>query len=188
MLWVSLANRILCGGDSITAGYNAITGGWRVGLGTALAGHRYSWAGPTHDAGGSHRGVPSQRANQITSAWQTECQRWAPGIIIIAWGVNDAAAGASAAQILDSLDAIIDWAQAGAPQARIYVQTVLTVAAYAAVIAAVNADLPARCAAQGVTLIDVGNPTRSDATHPVDGADGYDAMSTAIAAAVLADI
>ena len=188
--WVSLNNRIFCCGDSITSGYSAETGGWRTGLGAALtaAGVPHSWAGPSSDSAGSHRGVPSQRANQITSAFQTECQRYAPEIIIIGWGVNDAGTGATATQILDSLDAIINWAQAGAPNARIYVQTVLTIAAATAVISDVNAGLPARCAAQGVTLIDVGNPVRGDGTHPVDGATGYDLMASAIAAALIADL
>lgn len=192
-LWISARNRVLCFGDSITVGHDALTGGWRKGLGeaAAAAGKPIMWCGLFSDAIGSHRGLANESGSSgtITTNMQAWCAGYAPDVIIIAWGINDAAGGASGATILSTLEGRIDLAQAGAPNAAIFVQKILRNAiggtAYNAQIDIANAGLPDLCTAQGVTFVDVGDPVRSDNVHPIDGPTGYDLMAAALADAVL---
>jgi lysophospholipase L1-like esterase len=184
--WINMRNRVFCKGDSITVGLDGMTGGWRKNLAAAMtaAGHSYSWAGFYSDATGSHGGLAGDQAGAQTSAFQTECLRRAPTVIILALGVNDTAQ--TAATVLTRMTALMDWAVAGAPNAHIFQQTVLTIPTQTAKIAEINAALPDLCTARGITLIDMGDPERDGgAVHPIDGATGYDLMASTIAAAVL---
>jgi lysophospholipase L1-like esterase len=184
--WINMRNRILCGGDSITVGYDALSGGWRKNLSASVIadGKSCSWAGPYSDSIGSHRGLAGDQAGAVTSAFQTECLRRAPTIIILAWGVNDTGTQ-TASTVLARMSGIMDWAVSGSPNAHIYQQTVLTVPTQTAKIAEINAALPSLCAARGITLIDMGNPARDAGNvHPIDGATGYDLMASTIYTAI----
>lgn len=185
--WINMRLRILCIGDSITHGLDGETGGWRKGLSEALAaaGHEPSWAGPYIDAIGSHRGLPGAQAGGQTSALQTECMRYAPTIVIIALGINDASQTREV--VVTRITNVIGWVVAGVPNADVFVQTVMPFPAQAAKIALINDDLVGVCATAGVTLIDVGDPARdAGGVHPIDGPTGYDAVADIIAPAVLA--
>ncbi|AKF08899.1 SGNH/GDSL hydrolase family protein [Sandaracinus amylolyticus] len=192
--WISGRNRVLPGGDSITVGNDGLTGGWRRPLGVLAlaAGKPIEWCGLFSDATGSHRGLANESGSSgtLTTNWQAWCAGYAPDVIIIGWGINDAAnGGASGATILSMLETRIDQAQAGAPNAAIFVQKILRNAipatAYNAQIDIANAGLPDLCTAQGVTFVDVGDPVRSDNVHPIDGPTGYDLMAAALAAAII---
>lgn len=184
--WINMQNRIFCKGDSITVGLDGMTGGWRKNLATAMtaAGKGYSWAGFYSDAVGSHGGLAGDQAGAQTSAFQTECLRRAPTVIILGLGINDASQTAEV--VLTRMTALMDWAVAGAPNATIFQQTVMPFPAQAAKIATINAALPDLCTARGITLIDVGDPARdAGGVHPIDGATGYDLVASTIAAAVI---
>lgn len=192
--WVKNAGRILVMGDSISLGYNSQLGGWRPGLGTQLssAGIGYQYVGPLADAYGNHNAVISTALVQQTSNIQTMCVTYRPRIVLVGWGVNDIGGvaaggqGRTSSQALNDLDTVIDWIQAGAPQALIFVQSLVVpqtndIPSYYAVradIAAFNTALPARCAAQGAYAIDIGAPPTSDGLHPTQV--GYGLMVTSI--------
>lgn len=200
--WVKSAGRIMVMGDSITLGWYSQLGGWRVGLGSALtsAGIGYSYVGPLSDAYGAHRAVIATAASQQTSAVQTDCATYRPRVVIIGWGANDVGGiadggqGRTAAQAIMSLGDVIDWTTAGAPQAKVFVQTVVVpqtsaIASYwaaRATFSELNGLLPALCTSRGATLIDIGAPTTSDGLHPDQTATGYPAMASTIYAAVAA--
>jgi lysophospholipase L1-like esterase len=185
--WINMRNRVFCKGDSITVGLDGMTGGWRKNLAAAMtaAGYSYSWAGFYSDATGSHGGLAGDQAGAQTSAFQTECLRRAPTVIILGLGVNDTGTQ-TAATVITRMTSLMDWAVAGAPNAHIFQQTVLPVPTQLAKIAEINAALPDICAVRGVTLIPMGDPERDEGdVHPIDGATGYDLMASTIAAAVL---
>lgn len=198
--WVRYAGRILVMGDSITVGHNGLVGGWRVGLSTALttATVQHTYVGPYSDAYGAHRGVSGTAACLQTSAVQTDCETYDPRVIVISYGVNDIGGNAdggqqqTAAQTITAITNVINWCQAGAPQASILVATVVVpqTSAFASYYARraiheeYNALLPALCASKGVRLVDMGAPTTSDGVHP--DADGYADMAATHSAAILA--
>ena len=189
-------------GDSIVLGMYGKTGGWRVHLTGLLssAGVSHEFVGPYTNVG-KHRGVNGTSAYQQTSQVQTDCETYDPHIIIIAYGVNDIGGvpdggqGRTAAQTEPEIEEVIAWARAGAPHAHILVQTVIvpqgsTYASYwsrRAEHIALNAALPALCAANGVTMVDVGAPATTDDIHPSDGA-GYPAMADTYLDAILSVI
>lgn len=200
--WIRNAGRILVMGDSITVGYHGLVGGWRVGLTGALstAGVAYTTVGPYSDAYGNHRGVSGISAYQQTSGVQTDCETYKPRIIVIGYGANDVGGSAAggqqrtAAQTITELGEVIDWCQAGAPHAMLFLQTVIVpqnngIPSYydrRDIFSELNGLLPALCVSQGVTLIDVGAPDTTDGLHP--SSTGYSSMATAISDALLARI
>ncbi len=198
--WVRYAGRVLVMGDSITVGYNGLVGGWRVGLSTALtaATVQHAYVGPYSDAYGAHRGVSGTAACLQTSGVQTDCETYDPRVIVISYGVNDIGGNAdggqqqTAAQTITAITNVINWCQAGAPQATILVASIIipqtsAFASYYArrsIMEDYNTLLPATCAAEGVRFLDVGAPSTSDGVHP--DASGYAAQAASIAGAVLA--
>lgn len=193
--WVRYAGRILCTGDSITVGYNDLVGGWRPGLSAALtaAGIGHVYVGNYSDAYGAHRGVSGDRAGAQGAGLQTDCETYDPRVIVFGYGVNDIGGEyLDAAGTLDAIETAIGYAQAGAPQAIVFVQSLVvpdtndfpTYYARRAMNDAVNASLPALCDSLGCRFVDIGDPERSDGVHPT--AAGYATMTAAISAAVIA--
>lgn len=198
--WKRNAGKIMCAGDSITEGHNALTGGWRKKLfaDLATAGVIFSAVGPyTTSSPGmtatAHRGLSGDRASVAKTNLAATVTTYRPHVIIYGFGVNDIGNGASSATYLTDLDACIDAAQ-GVGFATHIVQTmVLPVSPHSyfaniSVFTTAAAALPARVAAQGATLCDIGTPAKSDGLHPSDGATGYDAMATAIYTSLLGAI
>lgn len=200
--WIRNAGRVLCAGDSITVGFNALTGGWRKKLfaDLATAGVKFTAVGPyTTNSPGmtatAHRGLSGDRASAAKTGIGSEVATARPDVVVWGFGMNDLGLGASSSTYLNDLDACIDAAQSNAPHALHVVQTLIRpTSAYAPYFAnvaqydAAQSALPARVASQGGSMVDVGTPALSDGVHPSDGASGYDAMATAIYNAILAAI
>lgn len=201
--WIRNAGKIYPKGDSLTEGYHGLLGGWRPGLSAALtaAGVAHSYVGQLSDAYGAHHGVPGISAFQQGGSTQTDCETYDPRIIILGYGTNDVgglAAGGqarTAAQCVASLTNVINWCQAGAPQALIFMQTLIVpqnagIPSYydrREIFEEANSLFPALVLAEGIRLIDVGAPETSDGLHPTQ--TGYTAtMAPAIASAVLAAV
>lgn len=200
--WKRNAGKIMCAGDSITVGFMAENGGWRKKLFTDLVAAGIICQAVGNFTNGStgmvdntnHRGNSGDQAKISKSTIGADVTSYKPNVIIYGWGVNDiGTALSSAATYLDDLDACIDACQAVGFATHI-VQTMVqptsghTYYAQIAVFITAAADLPARVAAQGASLCDIGAPETSDGLHPSDGATGYDAMATAIYNSVLAVI
>jgi lysophospholipase L1-like esterase len=198
--WVRYAGRILIADDSTGVGAQGFVGGWRPGLSAALtaAGVGHTYVGPYSDAYGAHRAVNAISAYQQTSAVQTDCETYDPRLVLIGYGHNDVgglpdgAQGRTATQAIEALSDVIGWVRAGAPQALIFLRTVIvpqnpTIASHWArreIFEDLNGLLPALALSAGAHLIDVGAPTSTDGMHP--DAPGYSAMASTIASAVLA--
>jgi len=193
--WVRYAGRVMCTGDSITIGYNDLVGGWRPGLSTALtaASVGHVFVGPYSDAYGAHRGASGDRAGAQGAGFQSDCETYDPRVIVFGYGVNDIGGEYLDAQgTLDAIETAIGYAQAGAPQAIVLVQSLIvpdsndfpTYYARRAMNVTVNAALPALCDSLGCRFVDVGAPELDDGVHPT--AAGYATMATAISAAVIA--
>ena len=200
--WLRFTGSILLGGDSITAGWLTLadgsTGGWRRDLETLLiaAGIRYDFVGPYNTDSGAmvdkdHFGLGGDTAANAKTAIGAQATAFRPAIVVHGWSANDLGSGTPAATVLDDIDATIDAAQAACAWSRHLVQTTVKPTsphAYYANIAAYNtaaAALPARVAAQGARLVDVGAPVQGDLLHP-DDATGYPAMAAAIYATLVA--
>ena len=193
------AGKILWHGDSITRGRVADTGGWRKSVQAALESARidYTSVGPTTSYSPgmtqtAHAGTAGATLSSSTIA--TAVSTYTPNVICIAYGMNDMGGGTTAAAFLTTLDAAIDACQsAGILDARILIQKTYLpdsgdyVGYYAnlAQYQAYQSQIAARAAAQGVTLVDVGDPVKSDGIHPIDGATGYESMATAMLSALL---
>lgn len=200
--WKRNAGKIMCCGDSITVGYNGLTGGWRkkVFADLATAGVSFTAVGPyTTDSTGmtatAHRGLSGDKASAAKTGLGAEVATANPDLIIYGFGMNDLGSGTSnSAQYLDDLDACIDAAQANVTFAIHIVQTLIRPTAphsYFSNVAqfdTAQAALPARVATQGGSMANVGTPALSDGVHPSNGASGYDAMATAIYNAILVAI
>ncbi len=199
--WIRNAGKIMCCGDSITVGYDGLTGGWRKKFLNDLnaLGVKFATVGPyTTDSPGmswpNHLGLSGDRAEFATVFFAGEVSARDPSIIIYGWGMNDLGNGRTPTQYLNDIDTLIDGAQANGFAIHLIQTLILPTAddpTYYANIAnyvTAQAALPARVAAQGCRLVDVGAPTLADGVHPADGAGGYDLMATRILAAVLAAI
>ncbi len=200
--WVRNAGKVMFGGDSITVGYDGLTGGWRKPLVNALiaAGVKFQTVGPyTSDSPGmgataNHLGLSGDRAEYATVFFSGEVAARDPFIIVYGWGMNDLGNGRTPTQYLNDLDTMIDGAQANGFAIHLIQTLILPTAldpTYYAQIAnyqTAQSLLPARVAAQGCKLVDVGTPTLADGVHPADGASGYDLMAASILAAILSSI
>lgn len=190
-MWVRRAGRVWVVGDSIAEGWYDLVGGFRPGLGSALAaaGLSYEYVGTLSDAYGAHDGVAGATASSQTSALQTTAGTLRPRVAVVNIGVNDIGGGSTPAACMSSVASIVGWIRAGAPQASVFLTTMVvpTGGVYYArrdEIAAGNALLPATAAAAGAHVIDIAAPPTSDGLHPT--AAGYAAMATAIASALVA--
>jgi len=199
--WIRNAGKILCAGDSITAGYLGLTGGWRKKLFQQLEdeGVRFTAVGPyTTDSpdmtATAHRGLSGDKAQDAAAGIGATVATYDPTVIIWGFGMNDLGNGRTSSQYLTDLDSCIDAAQANGFCLHLVQTLILPTSgnpSYFANLAqytAAQAALPARIATQGGTMIDVGTPTLTDGVHPADGATGFDAMADDILAAVLAAI
>jgi lysophospholipase L1-like esterase len=190
--WVRNAGRIMCAGDSITVGDQALTGGWRKKFFADLANTnvRFSAVGPTTSnspgmTATAHRGISGSSTD---TDWAAEAA-FAPNIVIFGWGMNDLASGAVAAYIAATNTLLTNAATfrfyKPLQQTLIYPTAPAPRAAFVADYIAAQALLPAVVSRHNGDMIDVGQPALSDGVHPVDGPTGYDAMADAIYAAIL---
>ena len=200
--WKRNAGKIMCAGDSITVGFNALTGGWRKKLfaDLATAGIAFTAVGPYSSSSPgmsatAHRGLSGDKASAAKTGLGAEVATADPDVIVYGFGMNDLGSGTStAAQYLNDMDACIDAAQANVFFAVHLVQTLIRPTSPHSYFSNVSrfdtaqTDLPARVSAQGGAIINVGAPSLSDGVHPNDGASGFDAMATAIYNAILAAI
>lgn len=192
---------LMWGSDSTGLGVGgSVNGGYRLGCENALiaAGIRKEFVGPLSDnsvgmTDPEHRCISGETAATAKGLIGAIIATYRPGIVVLGWGTNDIGTGVATATVLDDIDACIDAVQANAPWARIIqVSPVIPDAgdsygydAYLANYATVVAALPARCATQGVTFVDIGTPHKSaDKLHPDDV--GYAAMTALIYPAILA--
>lgn len=201
--WIRYAGRIMILDNSIGIGYDGLVGGFRPGLTTALtdAGIKSVYVGPNSDAYGAHRAVSGVSAYEQSSSVQSDCSTHRPRIAIIGYAENDIGGspgqGRTPAQAITAVSSIIDWVQAGAPQALILVRTIVVPQndselpnyySRRAYFEEYNSLLPATCTSQGVTCVNIGVPTTGDGLHPDDTATGYPSIATKIATAIIAAI
>lgn len=176
--------RVVACGDSITIGYNNLTGGWRLDTESILnmLGIACTWVGPYTIGGGNHRGVSGEKASGVTdlvsvlTTYQADCA-------ILAWGTNDIGNGDGPSATLTAIQArIVDALTAGVRPNRIFVQSVVRAtsgpySAFGADYVTVNAALPSICTTFGVNFVDIDTPTTTDGVHPADGVTGYQVMT-----------
>lgn len=197
--WVRYAGRIMISHDSLGIGYTDLVGGFRPELSAALtaAGVQHSYAGPYSDAYGAHRSVSGTAAVLQTSALQTDCETYDPRVVLLGYGVNDLGGNPdgqqqTVAQFLTGLSNCIAWAQAGAPQAIVIVQSVPipgpafpTYYARRALNEEANSLLPSFCEARRCRFVSINDSDAftSDGVHRT--AAGYTLMAAALSGAIL---
>lgn len=200
-----LGPRILTIGDSKTSGSSAARGAWRHEACNQLAavwGRRPTFVGRFADADARAEFVYNSRhsglgGTLLSGTILTRCTddviAYAPDVVVLEGGTNDALAGASATTIRDRMGVCIDAVLAASPACRVIVMSDPTVSAITlpteyAVLATYNGLLGALVASKGprVSFVDVYPLTCEDylwdSAHMLE--PGYARVGEEIAAAI----
>ncbi|MFD8559181.1 SGNH/GDSL hydrolase family protein [Streptosporangium canum] len=191
--------RIMPLGDSITDGF-ALPGGYRVALWRSLAdaGHLVDFVGsgyngPAELADHDHEGHPGRRIDEIDAGVAGWIGSASPRTVLLHIGTNDMVQNRDPANAPARLSALIDRITAAAPDAELFVATIIPLAdpVLEARAAAYNAAIPgvvrSRAAAgRRVHLVDMHAAVTvadlADGVHP--GRAGYGRMAAAWHAAL----
>ncbi|MFI5910873.1 AbfB domain-containing protein [Dactylosporangium sp. NPDC051541] len=190
--------RVMPLGDSITDGFN-VPGGYRMNLWRALAnaGHPVDFVGsqfngpadlPDHD----HEGHPGWRIDEVDANASAWVGGTAPRSVLIHLGTNDVIQNYNLSGAPARLSGLIDKVRAAAPNADVFVASIIPLAdaAREANASAFNAALPGIVAGKGakVHFVDMHAALTpgdlADGVHPTRG--GYDKMAARWASAMAA--
>ncbi|WP_236028199.1 AbfB domain-containing protein [Paractinoplanes lichenicola] len=188
--------RILTLGDSITDGFN-VPGGYRIALWRTLtgAGHRVDFTGsqangPADLPDRDHEGHSGWRIDQVhaqATGWVTAA---APRSVLLHLGTNDIVQNYDLPNAPARLAALIDRIRAAAPNADVFVSSIVPLSdpAREAAATAYNAALPGIVRAKGakVHFVDLHaaltTAQLADGVHPTR--EGYDRMAAGWASAL----
>ncbi|MDP9869918.1 MULTISPECIES: SGNH/GDSL hydrolase family protein [Streptosporangium] len=191
--------RIMPLGDSITDGFN-VPGGYRVNLWRSLADADHlvdfvgsGFNGPAELADHDHEGHPGWRIDEIDAQVSGWIGAASPRTVLLHIGTNDIVQNRDLGGAPARLSALIDRIAAAAPQAELFVATIIPLAdpVLEARAVAYNAAIPgivrSKAAAGGhVHLVDmhaaVTTADLADGVHP--NRTGYDRMASAWYAAL----
>lgn len=177
--------RVMPLGDSITDGFN-VPGGYRVELWQSLVGGGYTvdFVGSQSNGPGSlgdrdHEGHSGWTIGQIDANVESWLQQTTPRTVLLHIGTNDMFQDPGGAPA--RLSALIDRIVATAPEAEVFVSTIIPFPAAAAAVQAYNAAIPGIVATKGprVHLVDMFSALTpsdlADGVHP--NAGGYAKMA-----------
>ncbi|GIJ45250.1 hypothetical protein Val02_21360 [Virgisporangium aliadipatigenens] len=182
--------RIMPLGDSITDGFN-VPGGYRIDLLPKLtaAGYQVDFVGsqsngPAALTDREHEGHSGWRIDQIDANIVSWLRTYTPRTVLLHIGTNDIIQNAGGAST--RLANLVDRITATAPEARVFVATIVPLPSSASAVSAYNATIPGMVQARAnagkhVYLVDMfgalGANDLADGVHP--NAGGYAKMATA---------
>ncbi|MFI5908421.1 ricin-type beta-trefoil lectin domain protein [Dactylosporangium sp. NPDC051541] len=186
--------RVMPLGDSITEG-TQVPGGYRIGLWQRLAagGYRVDFVGSQYNGPSSlgdhdHEGHPGWRIDQIDANITGWLRNTTPRTVLLHIGTNDILQNSNVSGAPGRLSTLIDHITAAAPNAEIFVATIIPIANSGQESAArtFNAAIPGIVqskanAGKHVHLVDMHSVVTTaeliDGVHPTAG--GYDKMAAA---------
>ncbi|MFG1615750.1 lectin [Nonomuraea wenchangensis] len=191
--------RVMPLGDSITEG-TQVPGGYRIGLWQRLLGGRYTvdfvgsqFNGPAGLGDHDHEGHPGWRIDQIDANIAGWLRSYTPRTVLLHLGTNDVLQNYNVAGAPQRLSTLIDHVTAGAPNADVFVATIIPLsnAGQESAARTFNAAIPGIVqskvsAGKRVHLVDMHSKLTTadliDGIHPTAG--GYDKMAAAWYAAL----
>ncbi len=191
--------RVMPLGDSITEG-TQVPGGYRIGLWQRLLGGRYTvdfvgsqFNGPAGLGDHDHEGHPGWRIDQIDANIAGWLRSYTPRTVLLHLGTNDVLQNYNVAGAPQRLSTLIDRVTAGAPNADVFVATIIPLsnAGQESAARTLNAAIPGIVqskvsAGKRVHLVDMHSKLTTadliDGIHPTAG--GYDKMAAAWYAAL----
>ena len=182
--------RVMPLGDSITDGFN-VPGGYRVGLWQRLvaSGRTVDFVGslangPATLGDRDHEGHSGWRIDQLTSNIDAWIRAYDPGTVLLHIGTNDIAQNTDLPNAPARLGTLIDRITTGAPDADVFVATIVPLPFAQARVDRYNDAIPALVRARAdagkrVHLVEMRNALTAadlaDGVHP--NATGYDKMA-----------
>jgi lysophospholipase L1-like esterase len=191
-------NRVMPLGDSITDGLN-VPGGYRIGLWQRLvaSGRTVDFVGsltngPSTLGDRNHEGHSGWRIDQLTSNIDAWIRTYDPRTVLLHIGTNDIAQNTDLPNAPARLGTLIDRITAGAPNADVFVATIIPLPFAQAQVNQYNNAIPGLVRARAdagkrVHLVEMRNALTSsdlaDGVHP--NATGYDKMAAVWYSALL---
>ncbi|KAB8174233.1 SGNH hydrolase [Microbispora catharanthi] len=191
--------RVMPLGDSITEG-TQVPGGYRIGLWQRLAAGRYTidfvgsqYNGPASLGDHDHEGHPGWRIDQIDANITGWLRNYTPRTVLLHIGTNDVLQNYNVSGAPQRLSTLIDHITAAAPNAEVFVATIIPLSNSGQEAAArtFNAAIPGIVqskvnSGKHVHLVDMHSKLTTadliDGIHPT--ANGYDKMAAAWYAAL----
>ncbi|TQS19978.1 GDSL family lipase [Microbispora hainanensis] len=191
--------RVMPLGDSITEG-TQVPGGYRIGLWSRLASGRYTidFVGSQYNGPGSlgdhdHEGHPGWRIDQIDANITGWLRNYTPRTVLLHIGTNDVLQNYNVSGAPQRLSTLIDHITAAAPDAEVFVATIIPLSNSGQEAAArtFNSAIPGIVQSKAnsgkhVHLVDMHSKLTTgdliDGIHPT--ANGYDKMAAAWYAAL----
>jgi lysophospholipase L1-like esterase len=191
--------RVMPLGDSITDG-TQVPGGYRIGLWQRLAAGGYTidfvgsqYNGPGNLGDHDHEGHPGWRIDQIDANINGWLRTYTPHTVLLHIGTNDVLQNYNLSGAPQRLSALIDHITSAAPDAEVFVATIIPLASSSQEAAgrAFNATIPGIVqskinSGKHVHLVDMHSKLTAgdliDGIHPT--ANGYDKMAAAWYAAL----